>query len=130
VGKKSSGWVVTSFWDTQTSGQLTSAGGTDKTTVQMQTISMFTSAGWDFWKLWTICEGMNYPVFFWQIPVGDFLCPDGVDFIDFAFFADHWGQNNCSEANHYCEGTDLDFSGKVDEADLEILVDKWLAGVE
>ncbi|HUT46481.1 MAG TPA: GLUG motif-containing protein [Sedimentisphaerales bacterium] len=130
VGKKSSGWVVTSFWDTQTSGQLTSAGGTGKTTVQMQTISTFTSAGWDFWNLWTICEGMNYPVFFWQIPVVDFLCPDGVDFIDFAFFANHWGQNNCNEVNYYCEGTDLDFSGTVDEADLEIFFDNWLAGVE
>jgi len=93
----------------------------------MQMLSTFTSTGWDFWNLWTICEGMNYPVFFWQIPVGDFLCPDGVNFIDFAFFADHWGQNNCNEANYYCEGTDLDFSGTVDKADLEILVENWLA---
>jgi len=126
VGGDSSA-VYNSFWDTQTSGQLTSAGGTGKTTVQMQMLSTFTSTGWDFWNLWTICEGMNYPVFFWQIPVGDFLCPDGVNFIDFAFFADHWGQNNCNEANYYCEGTDLDFSGTVDEADLEILVENWLA---
>ncbi len=130
VGSNFSGSVYKSFWDTQTSGQLTSAGGTGKTTVQMQMLSTFTSTGWDFWNLWTICEGMNYPVFFWQIPVGDFLCPDGVNFIDFAFFADHWGQNNCNEANYYCEGTDLDFSGTVDEADLEILVQNWLAGVE
>ncbi len=120
--------VYKSFWDTQTSGQLTSAGGTGKTTVQMQMLSTFWSTGWDFWNLWTICEGMNYPVFFWQIPVGDFLCPDGVNFIDFAFFADHWRDDNCDLSNDYCQGTDLDFSGTVDVNDLEIFFENWLAG--
>lgn len=36
------------FWDTQTSGMATSAGGTGKTTLQMKTLSTFTNAGWDF----------------------------------------------------------------------------------
>jgi len=40
--------VDASFWDTQTSLQLTSAEGVGKTTVQMQTASTFTNAGWDF----------------------------------------------------------------------------------
>lgn len=36
------------FWDTQTSGQSSSDGGTGKTTAQMKTKSTFTDAGWDF----------------------------------------------------------------------------------
>jgi len=116
------------FWDTQTSGQSTSAGGTGKTTAEMQTISTFTNAAWDFWNTWTICEGTNYPVLMWQIPVADFSCPDGVDFIDFAFFAAHWHQQGCNASNNYCEGTDLDHSGSVGFIDLEILAKRWLEG--
>ncbi|MHC4632043.1 MAG: GLUG motif-containing protein, partial [Planctomycetota bacterium] len=86
------GRVAQSFWDTQTSGQATSAGGTSKTTAEMKMASTFSSAGWDFWNTWTICEEMNYPVLQWQIPAADFLCPDGVDFIDFAFFAERLNQ--------------------------------------
>jgi hypothetical protein len=42
------GMTLASFWDTQTSGTTTSAGGTGKTTAQMMTQSTFTAAGWDF----------------------------------------------------------------------------------
>ena len=117
------------FWDIQTSGQLTSVGEeTGKTTVEMQTISTFRDAGWDFRDIWTICDGTNYPVLLWQIPAADFLCPDGVDFIDFAFFATHWLDDMCNAANYYCEGTDFDNSGSVGFTDLEILADNWLNG--
>ena len=54
------GTVNTSFWDTQTSKQSSSAGGTGKTTSEMQTASTFTDAGWDFSTTWTIV-GTNYP---------------------------------------------------------------------
>ncbi|MHC4354293.1 MAG: GLUG motif-containing protein, partial [Planctomycetota bacterium] len=37
-----------SFWDVETSGQITSAGGTGKTTAEMQTAAAFLEAGWDF----------------------------------------------------------------------------------
>jgi len=124
------GRVTRSFWDTQSSGQLTSAGGTGKTTVQMQEMSTFLSTGWDFWNTWTICEEMNYPVLWWQIPTADILCPDGVNFIDFASFAAHWGQNNCNAANYYCQGTDLNQSGSVDIWDLEIFTEYWLEGFD
>lgn len=46
------------FWDTQTSGQATSALGTGKTTAQMQTQSTFT--GWNFTTVWNIASGV-YP---------------------------------------------------------------------
>ncbi|MFZ2147871.1 MAG: GLUG motif-containing protein, partial [Sedimentisphaerales bacterium] len=49
LGAASYGTVVTTcFWDTQTSGQASSAGGTGKTTAEMQTASTFLDAGWDF----------------------------------------------------------------------------------
>jgi len=123
------GSVTHCFWDTQTSGWSTSPGGTGKTTEEMQTITTFTDAGWDFRDLWTICDKMNYPVLQWQIPAADFLCPDGVDFVDFAFFARHWLDDVCGAANYYCEGTDLDYSGSVDFTDLEIFADIWLSGI-
>ena len=124
------GGATQCFWDTQTSGWTTSAGGTGKTTVEMQTISTFTDAGWDFRDIWTICDGMNYPVLLWQIPPVDFRCPDGVDFIDFAFFASHWLDDMCNAANYFCEGTDLDHSGSVGFTDLEIFADNWLKGIQ
>ncbi len=71
--------INTSFWDTQTSTQATSDGGTGKLTTDMKTESTFTSVTWDFigetangtddyWGMKaTINDG--YPVFYWQIPV-------------------------------------------------------------
>lgn len=123
------GGILLSFWDIQTSGQLTSAGGTGLPTEQMQIISTYTDAGWGFRITWTICDGMNYPVLQWQIPAADFLCPDGVDFIDFCIFAEHWLEDNCNEINSYCQGTDFDESGLVDFRDLEIFADSWLTNL-
>jgi hypothetical protein len=68
--------ITNSFWDTQTSGQSTSAGGTGKTTVEMQTMSTFTNAGWDFmgetangtddyWKIDGVYNSA-YPYLSWQ----------------------------------------------------------------
>ena len=59
-----------SFWDTQTSGQVRSAGGTGKTTAQMQDIQTYLDAGWDFVgesengtsQIWQMPEGGGYPV--------------------------------------------------------------------
>ena len=68
--------VVASFWDTQTSGQATSAGGTGKTTAEMQTAKTFLDAGWDFVgetkngmaDIWWIDEGKDYPRLWWELP--------------------------------------------------------------
>jgi hypothetical protein len=52
--------VNNSFWDTQTSGQSSSDGGTGKTTAEMKTQTTYTDAGWDFATVWEmICS--NYP---------------------------------------------------------------------
>jgi hypothetical protein len=48
VGSILIGSITTSFWDLETSGQSTSDGGIGKTTAEMQTVSTFLFAGWDF----------------------------------------------------------------------------------
>ena len=49
LGSNSSGSIVTtSFWDIEISGCATSAGGSGLTTAEMQTVSTFLEAGWDF----------------------------------------------------------------------------------
>ncbi len=124
------GGVSRSYWDTETSGQPTSAGGTGKTTVQMKKMDTFLSNGWDFWAIWTICEDMDYPVLQSLIPAADIDCPDGVNFIDFAIFANQWGRENCNSSNAYCGGADLNQSGTVDFWDLEIFSKHWLEGLD
>jgi len=130
VGYNDMSVIKRSFWDVITSGQTTSGGGTGLPTAEMQMESTFTLAGWDFttpiWKM--NCEGMSYPKLAWWQPVkGDFLCPDGVDFIDYSFFASHWQEDNCAALND-CDGKDLDLLGTVDIKDLRIFVDNWLKG--
>jgi hypothetical protein len=89
VGENNSGSISSSFWDTQTSGQTTSAGGTGKTTAEMKTLSTFTSAGWDFVEIWGIEENQTYP-FLRKYLTSDLNYDGGVDFVDFAIFAQNW----------------------------------------
>jgi hypothetical protein len=122
--------VLGSLWDTQTSTQAKSVGGTGKTTAEMKSIDPYLAMNWDFYNTWTMCEGMNYPVLLWQIPPGDLSCPDGVDFRDFAWFAANWRHRDCGAVNSNCSGADLDRSGAVDARDLAIFAENWLAGVD
>ncbi len=122
--------VLASLWDTQSSKQAKSVGGTGKTTAEMKTMDTFLAMNWNFITTWTICEGINYPVLVWQIPPGDLVCPDGVNFHDFVWFAARWRQKACGEANLYCDGADVDKSGVVEYRDLAIFAENWLAGIE
>jgi hypothetical protein len=71
------GVITESFWDTETSGQATSAAGTGKTTSEMQTGDTFLDAGWDFIDetangtedIWWILEGQDYPRLWWELPI-------------------------------------------------------------
>ncbi len=76
-GLVGSGWpgrITACFWDAQSSGQTTSAGGTGRTTAEMQTASTFLDAGWDFMgetangtlDVWWILEGKTYPRLWWE----------------------------------------------------------------
>jgi hypothetical protein len=69
--------VDNSFWDSQTSGQATSAGGTGKATAEMMDIATFALAGWDVIAvsgpgernpahIWNIVNGQTYPFLSWQ----------------------------------------------------------------
>lgn len=72
----SSATVSNCFWDTQTSGQTTSAAGAGKTTIEMQSVCTYLDAGWDFAdenrngtnELWTInpTDNNGYPALAWQ----------------------------------------------------------------
>ncbi len=60
------------YWDTDTSGAVNSAGvTTGKTTVEM--LNMFTYAGWDFNTIWNMLTGLNdhYPTLRWQTTVAN-----------------------------------------------------------
>ena len=59
---RGNGTSTNCFWDTDTSGQATSYGGTGKTTEEMKTQSTFTSTspGWNFTTIWEMI-GYNYP---------------------------------------------------------------------
>ena len=62
--------LFNTYWDTQSSGQTTSAiegiGVSEgKTTAEMMAQATF--VGWDFTRFWSICEGKTYP-FLLEIP--------------------------------------------------------------
>jgi hypothetical protein len=81
--------VVNSFWDVETSGTSSSAGGTGKTTAEMMTESTFTDAGWDFVEVWHIGENQTYP-FLRTHSAGDLNQSGLVDWRDLAILAGHW----------------------------------------
>lgn len=74
TGYSESDTITNSFWDIETSGQLVSAGGTGKTTAEMQTANTFLEAGMDFVDetdngtedIWQIDEGLDYPHLSWE----------------------------------------------------------------
>jgi hypothetical protein len=71
---RSSGTITDCFWDIQTSGQTTSAGGIGKTTAQMKMQSTFTNAGWDFVNMWWMPVN-DYPKLVWQRPLAPLISP-------------------------------------------------------
>ncbi len=106
-GYKDKSPIIDCFWDTQTCDQLDGSVGIGKTTAEMQTISTFTSVGWDFsdtdgdpadWRMPPVssphlawenflpsCGDKDHPY-----PVMDFNQDCRVDLADFALFAAHW----------------------------------------
>jgi len=76
VGRNYDSTVDDSFWDTETSGQASSNGGTGKTTTEMRDFATFLGAGWNINTVapgstnstctWNIVNGMSYPFLSWQ----------------------------------------------------------------
>jgi hypothetical protein len=79
VGSNNGAIVSNSFWDTQTSGQATSDGGTGENTTQMMDIATFSDAAWNITAvalnetnlayIWNIVDGLTYPFLSWQSAV-------------------------------------------------------------
>ena len=74
---RNQGTESNSFWDTQTSGQGSSSGGTGKNTTEMKDIDTFTGAGWDIVAvdnsgarntsyIWNIVDHVTYAFLSWQ----------------------------------------------------------------
>jgi len=135
VGENWRGSIARSFWDMESSGQGASAGGTGKTTAEMQMESTFTSAGWDFVgetangteDIWRLCnEGAEYPQVSWQYLLGDFGCPDGVEINDLAILCEQWLQVGAYSAD-IAPGPAGD--GIVNLPDFAALADNWLTGL-
>ncbi|UCD21375.1 MAG: hypothetical protein JSW22_04775 [Chloroflexota bacterium] len=77
VGHNYDATVSNSFWDTETSGQAASDGGTGRTTSEMQDIATFSGAGWNISAvadsgtrnlsyIWNIADALTYPFLSWQ----------------------------------------------------------------
>jgi hypothetical protein len=77
VGQNLYGVVSNSFWDTQTSGQSNSDGGTGKTTVELKATATFSGVGWQIIAVissatrngdyvWNIVDDETYPFLSWQ----------------------------------------------------------------
>jgi len=129
------------FWDSDVNPDVNGIGNAadpnviGKSTAQMQTLSTYTSVGWDFVAettngpndIWTIHDGLDYPKLVW--PLINFVGWYEVDLADFAFLADYWQVTNCGSSND-CNGVDLDFSDTVDDRDLKIFCDRWLTGLQ
>jgi hypothetical protein len=93
------GYVGNCFWDidSQTLGVTDSIGLNNGPTTnveglpttQMQTISTFTDAGWDFINFWDIGENQTYPYLRIYLP-SDINKDRIVNFLDFAITANKW----------------------------------------
>jgi hypothetical protein len=77
VGGNYTGYVSNSFWDTQTSGQNISAGGTGKNTTEMKDFTTFSAAMWNIIAvanptirnlayIWNMVDDLTYPYLSWQ----------------------------------------------------------------
>ena len=139
-----SGSITSSFWDVEASGMVDGVGSeepdpngvTGKATAEMQMLSTFVDAGWDFVgesinganDVWRMCEdGVSYPKLWWEFEAGDFVCGDGVDFIDFAILSDTWMLSAGQDG--YNDRCDLSGDEAIGFADLAIFCDNWLEGI-
>jgi hypothetical protein len=91
--------------------------------------------GWDFVgetangteDIWRMCINMvNYPLLWWQFNMADFICPDSVDFADFAIMADTWLSNpEQPNWNLRCDIAQPQ-DDVIDILDLAVFCDNWL----
>jgi len=134
--------ITACFWDTQASGTTNGVGNINPdpsgvigiTQSEMQVLSTFTDAGWDFvgemdngvLDYWRMCvDDVDYPRLSWEFgSAGDFVCPNGVGVEDLEALGMKWltaeGQADYSAA------CDADNDGRIDMVDFAILAGHWM----
>jgi hypothetical protein len=125
--------ITDSFWDIEATGCKSSAGGTARTTRQMQTLSTYLAAGWDFIgekqngtdDIWCPPAPGDYPRLAWQTVTGDLDGSGNVDFRDFGILARQWRQ---TDNGLWSRGTFVAVDGITDFDDLDTLTEAWLTG--
>ncbi len=91
------GEVSNCFWDIETSGMTDGvgnqtpepAGATGKTTAQMQVLSTFVDADWDFINVWNIGENQTYP-YIRTYSAADINKDRVVNVIDLSIMGEQW----------------------------------------
>ena len=127
--------ILYCFWDVETSGIGIAGddnyGATGKTTLQMQTGTTFTDAGWDFdpddgdVADWWINEARDYPKLGFQ-PFGDVNNDSHVNLVDSSIMTSSWlATSGDANFNSVCE---LSGDTTINIADLEVLSQQWLIG--
>jgi len=76
-----------------------------------------------------VSEVLVNELVFSHVPTRDFIRDGKVDFADFAALTAFVGVTNCADLN-WCEGTDLDTDGDVDDNDLLLFADYWLESTQ
>lgn len=133
------------FWDSDVNPDVNGIGNTSdsnvigESTANMQTRSTFTDVGWDFVgevingpnDIWRMCvDDVNYPLLSWQFNEVDFICPDGVDLLDFSVLGLAWGsEQGDGNWNKACDISDPN-DDMINMKDLDAFTNNWLAGVE
>jgi len=73
--------VSNCFWDTQSSGQLTSDGGIGLTTAQMKDIETYSLNGWAVNANWVIAPDKGYPHLAWEGTPGEPISEPTLDWL-------------------------------------------------
>ncbi|MHC4738738.1 MAG: GLUG motif-containing protein [Planctomycetota bacterium] len=98
VGIGAAGTYVSCFWNNTVNPGLDGVGSgpnpqvIGKSTNQMQTMSTFVFAGWDFMEVWDIAQNQTYPFLLGTHPRYDLDQSGSIDEADLAIFVDHWLQ--------------------------------------
>jgi hypothetical protein len=127
--------VTDSFWDAEATRCASSAAGGAMTTEQMQSLSTYTSAGWDFAgekqngtdDIWWPPASGHYPRLAWQTMTNDLDGDGSVNLRDFGILARQWRQMDNA---FWSRATFMAVDGIIDFDDLATLARTWLAGPE
>lgn len=129
------------FWNSSVNPSLSGVGNVDpdpsgviaKSSLQLKKKSTFLEQDWDFIAesingpndIWRMCvDDVTYPKMYFEFTAGDFVCPDGVNFGDFAILASSW--NADPDKPNWIKRCDLNFDALVRYEDLNIFVKNWL----